>query len=135
MLQSVRVFRRRVREPVSDMPVERPARIDWSESAILGCRSAAARDLADLVASRMVGSALPWSDRQYVFRQAAKKRIARFEANLIIAAVQNRLADKSGAAPAKTGARKPRTRIPVGWITFGVVQGAIVLAAWRVLFS
>jgi hypothetical protein len=135
MPQTVRVFRRQLRQPVSDEArTDRPERLDWSESAILGCRSAAARDLADLVAIRMVGPALPFSDRLYIFRQAARRRIGRFEANLIIAAVQNHLSDKLPSGNVKTPVTR-RSRIPVGWLTFGIVQGAIVLLAWRVLFS
>jgi hypothetical protein len=124
-----------MRIPPSDSPVsDRAQRNDWSESAILGCRSVAARDLADLVALRMVGSALPWSDRQYIYRQATARQIARFEANLIIAAVQNHLSDKTPAEAPKSAHQSPRS-IPIGWITFGVVQTAILLFAWRLLFS
>jgi hypothetical protein len=134
MPQIARVFRRRGRIPPSDSPAPRAVRINWSESAILGGRSAAARDLADLVAARMVGSTLPWSDRKFIFRQASARHIGRFEANLIIAAVQNHLARKFPVAESQSLITH-RRRIPIGILTFCAVQGAIITLAWRLLFS
>ncbi|MGA3066128.1 MAG: hypothetical protein ABSF29_04690 [Tepidisphaeraceae bacterium] len=99
----------------------------------MGHRSVAARDLADLAAARMVGSALPWTQRQFLLRQASRRNIGRFEANLIIAAVQNHLA-VNPPAPLKSAPAR-RTRIPLGLLTFCVVQTAIVTIAWRLLFS
>jgi hypothetical protein len=66
-------------------------KIDWSQSAILGHRSAAAREFADLVAQRLVGDELPWNQRQTLLIIAHRFRISRFEANLIIAAAQHHL--------------------------------------------
>lgn len=64
---------------------------DWSQSAILGDRGVAARNFADLVAARMIGTVLPFSERESLVRAAARNGINRFEANLLIAAVQHQL--------------------------------------------
>jgi hypothetical protein len=64
---------------------------DWSQSAILGDRGAVARNFADLVAARMVGTVLPFSERESLVKAAARHGINRFEANLLIAAVQNQM--------------------------------------------
>jgi hypothetical protein len=64
---------------------------DWSHSAILGDRGVAARNFADLVAARMIGTVLPFSERESLVRAAARSGINRFEANLLIAAVQHQL--------------------------------------------
>ncbi len=64
---------------------------DWSHSAILGDRGIAARNFADLVAARMIGTVLPFSERESLVRAAARNGINRFEANLLIAAVQHQL--------------------------------------------
>jgi hypothetical protein len=64
---------------------------DWSRSAILGDRGVAARNFADLVAARMVGTVLPFSERESLVRAAARHGINRFEANLLIATVQHQL--------------------------------------------
>jgi hypothetical protein len=109
--------------------------IDWSQSAILGHRSAAARDLADLAATRMLGSTLPWTQRQFLLHQATRRNIGRFEANLIIAAVQHHLAQNPPAADAPMPAQAPRFHVPVGLLTFCIVQAAIATIAWRLLFS
>jgi hypothetical protein len=64
---------------------------DWSQSAILGDRGVAARNFADLVAARMIGTVLPFSERESLVRAAARNGINRFEANLLIAAVQHQM--------------------------------------------
>ena len=103
-------------------------RCDWSRSAVLGSRSSAALDFADLVAEQLVGTVLPWSRRESLVRAAAKLGISRFEANLIIAAVQNQM----GAGLGRSEARRPRLakRIAVGLTVFVAVQAVIVAAAW-----
>jgi hypothetical protein len=64
---------------------------DWSKSAVLGPRSSEARNFADLVAARLLGTVLPFSERESLVRTAARHDISRFEANLIIAAVQHQM--------------------------------------------
>jgi hypothetical protein len=64
---------------------------DWSHSAILGDRGVVARNFADLVAARMIGTVLPFSERESLVKAAARHGINRFEANLLIAAVQHQM--------------------------------------------
>ena len=101
---------------------------DWSRSAVLGSRGPAALDFADLVAGQLVGTVLPWSRRESLVRTAARLGISRFEANLIIAAVQNQM----GVGLQHSEVRRPRLmkRIAVGLTVFLAVQAAIVAAAW-----
>jgi hypothetical protein len=110
-------------------PVEVEARrAHWSRSAVLGSRGSAALDFADLVAAHLVGTVLPWSRRESLVKAAANLGISRFEANLIIAAVQNQL--REGGR--RVEARRPRllARIAVGLMVFLAVQAVIVAAAW-----
>ncbi|MGD0541961.1 MAG: hypothetical protein ABSB33_10620 [Tepidisphaeraceae bacterium] len=80
---------------------------DWSHSAILGDRGVAARNFADLIAARMAGTVLPFSERESLVRAAARHGINRFEANLLIAAVQYqmRIGRQRLAKPAWLGLR------------------------------
>jgi hypothetical protein len=107
-------------------------RSDWSRSAVLGDRGAAARDFADIVASQLVGTVLPWSLRETLIRTASEHGITRFEANLIIAAVQHQM----GIGERRREAKRPRPigRIVAGVAVFCVIQAGIVAAAWYWLF-
>jgi hypothetical protein len=51
----------------------------------------AARTFAGMVTERMTGPILPYSQRENLLRAAARMGIGRFEANLIIAAMQHRV--------------------------------------------
>ncbi|MGD0464406.1 MAG: hypothetical protein ABSB74_18130 [Tepidisphaeraceae bacterium] len=104
---------------------------DWSHSAILGDRGVVARNLADLVAARMVGTVLPFSERESLVRAAARHGINRFEANLLIAAVQHQM-DVGRQRLAKP--ESARMRISSALATFLAVQAGIVAAVWY-LFS
>jgi hypothetical protein len=95
---------------------------DWSHSAILGDRGVVARNFADLVAARMVGTVLPLSERESLVKAAARHGINRFEANLLIAAVQNQM----GAGRQRIEKRGPGQR-------FGSLTRAI-FAALRIKF-
>jgi hypothetical protein len=109
-----------------------PRGIDWAQSPILGHRGAAARQFAGRVDRRLVGGLLPWSDRRTLIREAASLGIGRFDANLIIAAVQH-----ASAAAEHSPSPQPRARkhfIPVAPIAFLVVQLVIIVAVWRLLF-
>ncbi|MGD0390732.1 MAG: hypothetical protein ABSC42_17445 [Tepidisphaeraceae bacterium] len=101
---------------------------DWSRSAVLGSRSSSALDFADLVAEQLVGTVLPWSRRESLVRTAQTLGISRFEANLIIAAVQNQM----GVGFQRGETRRPRLtkRIAMGLTVFVAVQAVIVAAAW-----
>jgi hypothetical protein len=106
-------------------------RADWSRSAILGQRSAAARDFADLVADHLIGTVLPLTHREALVRTAAASGITRFEANLIIAAVQHQM----GIGRRRTDKARPRVlrRFVPAIAVFLVVQAGIVAAAWYLL--
>jgi hypothetical protein len=87
---------------------------------------------ADAVAAALEGGVLRYSARAELLRLAGRMRIERFEANLIIAAVQHRL---RGNRLAGAHAR-PRTRWGVGMAYFAaivVVQAVIVAGAWWML--
>jgi hypothetical protein len=139
MAAAVRNFRRGIgirggaRDRAASPDRDSRRRIDWSNSAILGHRSVAARDLADLAAARMVGSALPWTQRQFLLRQARGETSGDLRRISSLRAVQNHLA-VNPPAPLKSAPAR-RTRIPLGLLTFCVVQTAIVTIAWRLLFS
>lgn len=104
-------------------------RSDWSGSAVLGDRGAAARDFADIVAAQLVGTVLPWSQRETLLRTASERGITRFEANLIIAAVQNQM----GVGRRRAEYRRPRIRIAAVLGIFLAVQAGIIAAAWYLL--
>jgi hypothetical protein len=87
----------------------RPPRPDWSNSAILGHRTAAARDFADRVTQQMIGSVLPWPNRQAMLRYASRIGIPRVEANLLIAVVQIQSGNKT--TKSKPHPASPRSRI------------------------
>jgi hypothetical protein len=103
-------------------------RRDWSQSALLGERSAKARTFADLVANQLIDTVLPLSQRESLIRLAARQGINRFEANLIIAAVQNQL-DIGRKRPAPP-APKRSVRIAAAVAMFLLIQAGILAAAW-----
>jgi hypothetical protein len=109
----------------------RPRRTDWAGSAVLGERSAMAREFADLVASQLVGTVLPWSDREKLINAAAMQGINRFEANLIIAAVQHQM----GIGRKRGEAKRSRfsARFAAGVAMFLVIQAGIIAAVWYCL--
>jgi hypothetical protein len=103
-------------------------RSDWSRSVVLGERGLAARDFADIVADQLVGTVLPCSEREKLILAATSRGITRFEANLIIAAVQHQM----GVGRKRVEAKPSRLsmRIVAGLAMFVVVQAGIVAAAW-----
>jgi hypothetical protein len=113
----------------------RSIRGDWSQSAILGDRGPAARDFADIVASQLVGTVLPWSQRESLVRLAEMRGIGRFDANLIIAAVQHQMGVGRMRVGAERRRRSARVRgVVVGAAVFAVVQAGIVGVLWHWLF-
>jgi hypothetical protein len=109
---------------------------NWSKSAVLGHRGAAARLFADLVASRLLGPILPFDQRVALLHEAGEHGIGRFEANLIIAAVQHQIYGahrKVRVNPEPTPTAKSRshkTALARGLATAVLVQFAILLVAW-----
>jgi len=105
---------------------------DWSQSAILGDRGIAARNFADLVSARLAGTVLPFSERESLVRAAARHGINRFEANLLIAAVQHQM--RVGRERAIAHRVWPTIRFSSALATFLAVQAGIIAAIWY-LFS
>jgi hypothetical protein len=105
---------------------------DWSRSAVLGMRGSTARGFADQVAGQLVGTVLPWSQRETLIEAALAQGINRFEANLIIAAVQHQM----GVGKRRSDEKKAPLyrRIALGVGVFLLVQAGIVVAAWHWFF-
>jgi hypothetical protein len=93
------------------------------------------RGFAAAVSAAMDGPILRFSRRQELIRQAETLGIRRFDANLLIAAVQHRLGSEKSVAPIETTAKRWQ------WGMGGLVgvavglQGIILLAAWGLLHS
>jgi hypothetical protein len=88
------------------------------------------RSFGQLVLRQLQGrrwAGLRYSERQALLKEAGRREIGRFEANLIIASVQHRL---SGKAP---GAEERKPFRFTGTVAFLVVQGLILLGVWMVL--
>jgi hypothetical protein len=105
---------------------------DWSQSAILGDRGIAARNFADLVAARLIGTVLPFSERESLVRAAARHGINRFEANLLIAAVQYQMGVGRQRAE-KRGLRAFATSALRGFVTLQTKMLAAIQRQWRVI--
>jgi len=88
----------------------------------------AAEIFADMVADRMIGPILTYAARQKLIREATRMGIGRFEANLIIAAVQYRT---DRAERPETDNKYGREYGPLASVlTIAAVQATIVLGAW-----
>ncbi len=85
-----------------------------------------ASGFAELVRDRMDGPVLRYSHRTRLLSDAARRGIGRFEANLIIAAVQHQLRH---AVPVM----EPRQREPEAFLVFALVQTTLMLAAYLLL--
>jgi len=104
-------------------------RSDWSSSAVLGDRSGAAREFADIVASHLVGTVLPMDMRETLVDTASAFGITRFEANLIIAAVQHQMGIGQKRGPS-SGDASVLPSIATALAVFVIVQASIVAVAW-----
>jgi hypothetical protein len=83
-----------------------------------------AERFAGMVLAKMEGGLLRYSSRLSLLKQAAAMGIERFEANLIIAAVQS-------GRPKPIRVRTIRRFGPMSMaVTFAVVQVSILAAAW-----
>jgi hypothetical protein len=86
----------------------------------------AAANFARRVAEQMSGPVLHYSARQQLLRQAIRAGIGRFEANLIIAAVQHRVDGSVSEAPEPAA----RSSGPKALLLAGVVQATILVGVW-----
>jgi hypothetical protein len=84
---------------------------------------------AQLVRNYMEGPVLRYSHRARLIRQAENRGIGRFEANLIIAAVQHEVREGRAADTAAGASWKWRT----GVIVFVATQAAIAIGWWWLL--
>jgi hypothetical protein len=83
------------------------------------------REFTDRVTCELLtGSPLRYSRRLALLNRARGLGINRFDANLMIAAVQNRAPQRSSPAPAQ----RPRLMLPL--FAFVVIQSLIVAGAW-----
>ena len=116
----------------SELATSRP--VATSAGIEAGCypasaESGPARRFADHLAQQMTSSVLRYSQRLDLLRSARRFGIGRFEANLLIAAVQERRrtrvaeADEAGA-----GTSLPQLAAVL------IVQSALLLGAWWTLF-
>ena len=115
-------------------PATRKPPTFWPDGRQAGC----ARVLAARAEERLRGSILPYDDRQRLLHLARILGIARFDASLIIAAVQNRAGALSAREVVVSRVAEIETAAARSWFrgTLGVVllvQGLIVGAGWWLL--
>lgn len=84
-----------------------------------------AQTFADLVRQRMDGPVLRYSHRASLLRAAERSGVGRFEANLIIAAVQHQAGEGAGAE--SVASSHPWCAAALGFVA---TQGAILSALW-----
>jgi hypothetical protein len=128
-------YRRIASEPVVSDSFKKPEKNDWSASAILGHRTPAARDFADLVSQKMIASLLTFSARRSLLKTAKARGINSFEANLIIAAVldsRRQIAIPAAATPPPHAPSESRRLYP--WLTAALVELAIFASIWHLFF-
>jgi hypothetical protein len=109
------------RDPAATAAVEKP---------IVPLPAGAARTFAALVRERMDGPVLRYSHRTRLLRAAERGGIGRFEANLIIAAVQHEAGTNRPASP--------RREIGHAWmrgalLAVAATQSLIAVAVWWVV--
>src|ERR1700722_8300383 len=115
-------------DSAQDSNILRPRihRQPWSGSIILNQRTAKAGDFADLVAARCIGSLLTQSDRLGLIKEAETRRIGRFEANLIIAAVLHQTGKIKPPRLTRPTQRACRLRFPTSLVAVLGLQVAIL---------
>jgi hypothetical protein len=92
-----------------------------------------AADFAAEVARRMDGPVLRQAQRRALLAYAARAGIGRFEANLIIAAVQHERRGESGLPqPTLPSSEPPRVTRAAPVLAALTLQGLIAWGAWRV---
>jgi len=85
-----------------------------------------------MVADHMTGRVLRYSARQALIHHATRLGIGRFEANLIIAAVQHRAG--GAARPESDDEKANRLGSGVFFITAAIVQATILAGVWWLAF-
>ena len=98
---------------------------DWSSPATR---------FAERVAKSLDGPILRYSMRMELLKQAERMGIERFEANLIIAAIQHRMRQRPPHVERSATSDQTGTLLP-SILTFAAVQLAIGWAAWRLWFG
>ena len=97
---------------------------------VLPLPAGAAQTFAELVRQRMDGPVLRYSHRARLIREAQRRGIGRFEANLIIAAVQHqRRPARCEVEPVAPRASSSSSWMPVV-IGFCATQCAVVTGLW-----
>ena len=93
------------------------------------------RAFAQAVSTAMEGPILRFSRRQQLIRQAQRLGIRRFDANLLIAAVQHRLGSVKTKHPVQSNSDSSpwRFALPIG-LAIGL-QAIILIGAWGMLHS
>ena len=121
-VQTTRVRPRRHRQSVAVLVSRKPAKATEADVSA---------EFADAVAQAIDGPVLRYSQRQVLVRDAERRGIGRFEANLIIAAVQHRLErEHARSLPVQTECFK---RIGKWWpavVMVLVVETTLSFAAW-----
>lgn len=90
-----------------------------------------ANAFAQLASEQLAGPVLSYSKRLGLLRAARRMGIGRFEANLIIAAIQHRTTGSS------VGCHRPAARTRFGaapLLTFLVLQSLILVGLWGIFF-
>jgi hypothetical protein len=109
------------RDPAATAAVEKP---------IVPLPAGAAQTFADLVRERMDGPVLRYSDRTRLLRAAERSGIGRFEANLIIAAVQHEAGE---IRPASTTRETGHSWMRRALVAAAATQSLIAIAVWWVV--
>lgn len=129
---------RRIRGRLADRPIERYAalrELSSRQDSIAAMRDdsplvvppSQAATFAALVSERLEGRVLTYSRRLELLATAQDLGVGRFEANLIIAAVQHRLAAaRTSIEPAPAGSF--RKALPI--VGFLLVQSFILISLW-----
>jgi len=122
--------------PSGSTATSRPAGISVGTSAGIeagrypaSAQGGPARRFADHLAQQMTASVLRYSQRLELLRSARRFGIGRFEANLLIAAVQERRRTRAMEGDEAIG----DSNLPQ-WAAVLVVQSALLLGAWWTLF-
>jgi hypothetical protein len=101
-------------------------RVEVAPDPVIALPAGAAHTFAEVVRERMDGPVLRYSHRTRLIQEAEERGIGRFEANLIIAAVQHR----QRASRCEVDPAVPRsTWMPIV-IGFCATQCAVVMGLW-----
>jgi hypothetical protein len=112
--------------------VESPISNDWLPE-VIDAPTGVIHGLKTAIAECLVGGTLPIVDRNRLISRSIKLGLTRFEANLLIAAVQNR--HRASAEIDRSACETGRRSFPWGWLLAGAIafETAIVWAICRLL--